>query len=119
MEQRPETTAVFTEIDDATASVCLTGDLDLQAEPNLRRVLSEVHTAGRRAVVVDLAGLGFAGSALPNFLVRLRYASPPGATLSVCDPGPMALRLLELTGVLTAPALSGDLTAPPAGSQAA
>jgi anti-anti-sigma regulatory factor len=88
---------VFTEIDRTSAAVRLSGDLDLRAEPELLLVLSKLQAAAHRVVSVELGELGFIGSTLPNFLVRLRHALAPGATLAVRHPSPLARWILELT----------------------
>jgi anti-anti-sigma factor len=94
-----DTVVVLSDVDDATVLIYLTGDLDLRAEPDLTRAISHLHAAGHRGVVVDLAELTFAGSTLPNFLVRVRNALPAGGTLVVRHPSPAARRILRLAAL--------------------
>jgi anti-anti-sigma regulatory factor len=50
-------------------------------------------------VVVDVADVTFAGSALPNFLATMRGQLPPGCSLMVRHPRPMLRRVLQATGM--------------------
>lgn len=88
---------IFTEIDHTRATVHLSGDLDFRAEPELLSVLAKLQAASHRTVSVELGELGFVGSTLPNFLVRVRHALAPGAQVVVRHPSPISRRILELT----------------------
>jgi hypothetical protein len=56
------------------ADVQITGDVDMAALPVLADAVSQLAAASPRSVFVDLAGVTFAGSALPDFW--------PGRTVS-------------------------------------
>lgn len=66
----------------------LSGDVDLAARPQLTHAVAQVAAAAPRTVVVDLAAVTFAGSALVNFLAGVRLGVPDGAVLLACRPTP-------------------------------
>ena len=86
----------------------LSGDLDLTdgaalsfAEP----------LDGYRAVVVDLADVGFFGSKALNALLRLRLdAQRFGIVVHLCALPPMTSRVLQLTGTETVFPIHPDVT---------
>ena len=77
--------------------VRITGDIDLAAAPVLAEAVRQLAIGSPRSVFVDLAGVTFAGSALPNFLARAYGRLPRGSSLVVCRPNPMTRRVLQMT----------------------
>lgn len=79
--------------------VSLHGELDLATVPEVQRRLTGV-AIDRRAVVVDLRGLGFIDSSGIRLLVELqRLATEHRFFLAVLNGGPTVRRALELSGV--------------------
>jgi anti-anti-sigma factor len=79
--------------------VILTGDIDLQAIPELEAALVELATTPRADTQVDLAGVTFLSSTGLEFLARLhRRVTRAGHAFTVLDPTPVALRVLTISG---------------------
>jgi anti-anti-sigma factor len=98
-----EDPAVFSaEITTDTPTVCgitLTGDIDLQAAPQLEALLAKVASGPPRPVWVDVTGVAFMGSPGLSFLAGLhQWASPGGAGVAVVSPARIVLRALTVTG---------------------
>lgn len=81
----------------ALAYVTLIGEIDLAAEPALAEVASQLRTTAPTTVILDLAGITFAGSTLANFVVRVRRSVPTGTRLILYRPNPSTRRILELS----------------------
>ena len=81
------------------ADVRITGDVDLDAAPVLDEAVSRVASGAPRSVYVDLAGVTFAGAALPNFLARAHGLLPRGCVLVVCRANPMTTRVLQMAAM--------------------
>ena len=79
------------------ADVRITGDVDMVAAPVLAEAARQLAMGSPRSVFVDLAGVTFAGSALPNFLARAYGLLPRGSSLVVCRPSPMTRWVLHMT----------------------
>jgi anti-anti-sigma factor len=82
------------------ADVRIAGDVDLAAVPILIEALGRLTERAPRSVFVDLAGVTFAGSALPNFLFRTHGRMPRGSFLVICRPSPMTLKVLVASGMM-------------------
>jgi anti-anti-sigma factor len=82
------------------ADVRIAGDVDLAAVPILTGALDRLSERSPRSVFVDLAGVTFAGSALPNFLFQTHGRMPRGSFLVVCRPSPMTLLVLVASGMM-------------------
>jgi anti-anti-sigma factor len=82
------------------ADVRIAGDIDMAAVPRLTDAARRLSEDSPRSVFVDLAGVAFAGSALPNFLAQAHNRIPRGSSLVVCRPSPMARFVLVATGVM-------------------
>ncbi|MEU7873084.1 STAS domain-containing protein [Dactylosporangium sp. NPDC049140] len=111
----PTTTAVY---------VCLAGAIDAVTGPPLQDVVEQVRDAAPGAVLIDLARVTFASSALVNFIARIRIAVAPEAVVAVCRPTSMTRLLLTLTGMGSIPILNtaespldADRHSPAAGGQ--
>jgi hypothetical protein len=83
--------------DGARAAIVLAGDLDMLALPRLADVIQRLSVAAPENVTVDTAAVRFAGSVLPNFLVRVRQVLPETAALTVLRPSRMARFVLRVT----------------------
>lgn len=79
--------------------VRITGDLDADAVPALNDAVDRIAALLPGRVVVDLADVPYAGSALPNFLVRLVGALPAMMPVVVCRPQPLPRWVLDTTGM--------------------
>ncbi|MEU8048550.1 STAS domain-containing protein [Micromonospora harpali] len=93
-----------------TALVCLAGEIDMEAGPALSGVVDRLLTIAPTEVVVDLADVTFASSALPNFLARAHLALAAHTTLVVCRPRGSTLRLLQVTNMEAMVTLRRELT---------
>src|SRR5690349_1677740 len=84
--------------------ICLgvSGDVDLASSPALANALQEALTApGVKRVLVDLSQVTFLDSTGINTLVQShQQAGDQDIHLQVVNPSTMALRVLNLTGVL-------------------
>ena len=59
----------------------LAGEIDMASSPVLSKTVDWLTASAPVSLLVDLSELTFAGSALPNFVVRVRHALPDGAEL--------------------------------------
>ncbi|GAB1694950.1 STAS domain-containing protein [Krasilnikovia sp. M28-CT-15] len=73
------------------------GDLDRDAAPMLIEVADYVSGLAVRQVVVELGRLGFAGSALSNWLASMQNQLPRRSSLAVRHPQPFVGRVLAVT----------------------
>ena len=94
------TVTVIASLASYRADVQITGDVDMAALPVLADAVSQLAAASPRSVFVDLAGVTFAGSALPNFLARAYGVLPRESSLVVCRPSPMTRRVLDMTDMM-------------------
>jgi len=85
-----------------TEIVKLSGELDTLTSVNLRAELTALlsEQPPPRAVVIDLAGVGFVDSlGLGTLVVGQRICAQMGVRFSVRNPSPFARRLLQVSGV--------------------
>jgi anti-anti-sigma factor len=82
------------------ADVRIAGDVDMAAVPILTDAVDRLSERSPRSVFIDLAGVTFAGSALPNFLMQTHGRMPRGSFLVICRPDPMTLTVLAASGML-------------------
>jgi anti-anti-sigma factor len=87
----------------------MAGEVDIAAEPALADAVDRLHAVAPRTVVVDLAAVTFACSALVNFVIRVRRAIPDGASVVLCRPTPTVRCLLSLLAMNAMVALPADL----------
>jgi anti-anti-sigma factor len=81
------------------AIVCLSGELDFGAAPELAATVEELLAAGFAHIVIDLRDLHFLDSAGVHTLVAARDgADDRGVTLSLVKGPGNVHRVLELTG---------------------
>ncbi|MGW2587152.1 STAS domain-containing protein [Streptomyces virginiae] len=92
---------VWVDVDGQCLVVHVGGEMDIEREPMLR---SALHTAitrpgGPDEIVIDLTDLSFCDSAGLNALIHARQtATEHGRHISLRNPQPQFLRLLEMTG---------------------
>ena len=86
-------------IDDETAVLMPSGDVDLWSAPELKRMLYEMRAAGRKRLVLDLAGVRFMDSTALGVLVGIERRLADDDRLALAEPSPQVLRVFELTGV--------------------
>jgi anti-anti-sigma factor len=94
--------AVTTEQHGRQLVLQLRGELDISTVDNLRQVLDGLLERAPQALVVDLAGLGFADCAGLSVLLaaRTRLAAQ-GHQLTMMNAQPVVRRLLAVTGLDT------------------
>ncbi|MFI6258429.1 STAS domain-containing protein [Micromonospora zamorensis] len=85
--------------DAPTVLVHLAGEIDLAANSALTDVVDHLSAIAPTEVVVDLVGVSFACSTLPNFLARVHLGLPNRPALVVCRPTAKIRRLFDLTGM--------------------
>ncbi|MCA2211733.1 STAS domain-containing protein [Jidongwangia harbinensis] len=84
---------------DRQAQICLAGDIDMTALAVLSGTIDWLTMVEPVSVLVDLTGVTFACSTLPNFVVRLRHVLPGGVELILWQPGPTIMRIFRITGM--------------------
>src|SRR5678816_2822429 len=77
--------------------VQIVGDVDLSDADELDRAAARLHDGAGAGVCVDLGGTTFMDSTLVQFLEDL--GDDGAGHLVICRPGPMASRLIHLTGL--------------------
>jgi anti-anti-sigma factor len=91
--------------DGAVGYVQIVGDVDLSDAAELARAAAQLHNGA--GVCVDLGGTTFMDSTLVQFLEDL--GDDGARPLVICRPGPMASRLLHLTGLDAVASVRDDL----------
>lgn len=81
---------------EGNAVLTVTGDLDLLAADELRRVVTEALSGGTRSVVFELSGLRFIDSAGLAVLIE---ASSHAESVELRSPSTPVRRAVELTGL--------------------
>ncbi|WP_163513405.1 STAS domain-containing protein [Fodinicola acaciae] len=90
--------------------VTVAGELDMATEPEFSRQVEARIDAAPRAVVLDLSGLGFVGSAgLKALVEQQQHAELRQVSLRLVLGGSPIERLLELTGLEATFAVYGTL----------
>jgi anti-anti-sigma factor len=83
--------------DDRTVWMRLVGALDIDADPALAAAVTRLSELAPRTVVLDLAGVTFAGATLCHFLVRTR-TTVPGASILIRNASPQVQFVMTVTG---------------------
>lgn len=89
---------------DRRVNVCLTGDIDNAASDVLSGTVEWLAALAPASVLVDLADVTFACSALPNFVVQILQAVPDGAELILKGASPATgwvLRVTDMAAIAT------------------
>lgn len=84
--------------DGNTLWIRLVGAIEMGAEAALDTAIARVQTLTPGTVVIDLAGVTFAGSLLLHFLIRL-HAAAPRASIGLRHAKPTIRSILTVTGV--------------------
>jgi len=88
--------------------VQILGDVDLSETEALDRAAAQLHDgAGADGICVDLGGTTFMDSTLVAFLEDI--GDGRAGRLVICRPGPMATRLIHLTGLDNVASVRADL----------
>jgi len=86
--------------DDTVTTVRLAGELDLACEDALVETAEQLHTVGRREVVMDVACLRFCDArGLAAILAFRRRMDDAGIRVTLHGADPRMARLLRLTGL--------------------
>lgn len=75
------------------------GELDRDAAPMLAGVTQYLNDLAPLHVVVELGELSFAGSALPNWLARIRSQLPSRPSVAIRHPQPLVRNVLAITNM--------------------
>ena len=89
--------------------VHISGDVDLTAEGALTAAMRELAAIRRPSVYVDLADVGFGGTTLMTFLVRVIKGMPAPTPVMLCRPGRMTRYLIEMFSLDTIATVCDDL----------
>jgi anti-sigma B factor antagonist len=89
---------VEVEVSQDTATVMITGELDLTTRPVLAKRLSLVLRTKPRRLVLDMAGAGFLDCGTARLIASAGRLLPDGSRLIIRHPSPSVRRVLELTG---------------------
>jgi len=83
---------------DAVTIVAVTGELDMASAPRLRQELVSLAAMGRRAVVIDLAGVDFLDSTgLGVVLGALKRVRAAGGDLALARAEPQVAKVFDIT----------------------
>ena len=82
-----------------TATIVLSGELDLTATPSLSEHLAQVLARQPRNLVFDMTRAGFIDCAAARLIAGTRRSLPGGRRPVLRRPGPEVCRILELTGL--------------------
>ncbi len=93
------------------ACLRLAGELDMDASAALSKTVDWLAAVGPVSVLIDLAKVTFAGSTLPNFIVRLSAATPD-AELILWRSSPVTKLILRITDMAAISTLRDDPVAP-------
>jgi anti-anti-sigma factor len=93
--------------DGAVDYVRIVGDVDLSEVAALDRAAAQLQDGAGGGVCVDLGGTTFMDSTLVQFLEDLGDGG--AGHLVICRPGPMASRLIHLTGLDAVASVRADL----------
>jgi WhiB family transcriptional regulator, redox-sensing transcriptional regulator len=94
--------------------VRIRGDVDMSDSRGLSLAAQRLIAANAGLVYVDLGGITFMGSTLASFLVHVANSGRARRNLVLCRPTPMALRVIQLTGLDKLARVRPDLPVGPA-----
>jgi anti-anti-sigma factor len=92
------------------AQVRLAGDIDLASDAVLSKTVDWLTARTPVSVVLDLADVTFACSALPNFVVQLYRAVPSATEMVLWRARPATGLVLRLTDIATIATIRDDPT---------
>lgn len=82
-----------------TATVVISGELDLTSTPLLCRHLARIRDARSRCLVFDMSGVDFIDCAAARLIASTGQFLPEGRRPVILRPSPVVRKLLELTGL--------------------
>jgi anti-sigma B factor antagonist len=82
-----------------TATMVISGELDLTTRPVLAEQLSAILRTRPRRLIVDLAGTGFIDCGTARLIVSAGQFLPEGRRTVIRHPSRAVRRVLELTGL--------------------
>jgi anti-anti-sigma factor len=82
---------------DAVVTTC--GDIDITTTGQLTHRLRQVLGIRPRQLTIDLSGTRYIDAAGCRVLARTALTLPPGQTLTLRSPSPIARRIFQLTGL--------------------
>jgi anti-anti-sigma factor len=85
--------------DNSADFVQILGDVDLSDSPALGLAARQLIDGEASVIYVDLSGTTFMGSTLIAFLVHIGNNGTDHRPLVLCRPSPMALRVIQMTGL--------------------
>jgi anti-anti-sigma factor len=89
-----------TDDDGETASLALSGELDLATVPRVEQAVDATLAKGARTLIVDLSRVGFIDSSgLRLFIVLHQRAKAEGWRLSLIRPSKRAMTVFEISGL--------------------
>jgi anti-sigma B factor antagonist len=89
-----------TEVHDGVATIRIEGDVDMSNAPDLHDAFRDALSDGASSLVVDCAELTFIDSSGISALISANHeANLQWGTVTVRNPSPMVLRMLEITGL--------------------
>lgn len=97
---------------DRRTYLCMAGEIDMASSAVLARTVDWLTAVAPVSVLMDLAELTFAGSTLPNFVVRVRQAMPDGAELVLWRASPATEWVLRATDMATIATIRDEPTHP-------
>jgi anti-anti-sigma factor len=99
MDPHPDPLAVDVRLSGGTASVVISGDLDLASTPSLAARLRDILTDQPRRLVFDLSRVGFMDCAAARLIAGTARSLPDGQRPVIRSASPLVRRVLELTGL--------------------
>lgn len=97
----------------ANAMLELTGEIDMAVGPALRHLADNLPLRELERLTIDMRNVRFMDSTGIGFLVSLRKRMPPGSELTVINPAPTVVRVLQITGLAAFVGLAGTPVPPP------
>ncbi|HEX2577861.1 MAG TPA: STAS domain-containing protein [Aquihabitans sp.] len=97
----PSDLAVSSKVEGGTATIAVTGTIDLATAPRFDAAIDDALADGAACIVLDCAGLEFMDSTGISVLVRARarLAGTAARPVEVVDARPGIRRLLEVCGL--------------------
>jgi anti-anti-sigma factor len=86
-------------MDNSADFVQIVGDVDLSDSRALGVAARQLIEADASVIYVDLADISFMGSTLIAFLVHIGNNGTDRRALVLCRPSPMAVRVIQMTGL--------------------
>ena len=99
-DDTPEELSVEVLTDADVPVLIVRGELDAYSAPTLDAVVEQVLAKGAQRLVLDLGDVGFIDSSGLRSMIRARkQVGDEAGALTIRDPQPSTVRLLEITGL--------------------